>query len=279
MSRPIRFILRGDPGQRIDVSPLTPNGLQCLSLESIRKIPLHVGSYVEEVGGLFEIEGDNTQSIRFENPRGKLDLLGKGMRHGLIEVEGDAGSYLGMQMRGGVIKVKGSVDAFAACEMIEGKISIDGDAGDFLGAALPGSKKGMRGGLVQIFGDAGDRVGDHMRRGIILIKGSSGEYLGSRMTAGTILVEGCVGRFLGYGMNRGTILLVQTPEFIPPTFSNCGRHSIGFLSLFFRNIQVDENLSLKCLSDLFVHVHRYSGDVSALGQGEILVAQDTSTLS
>ncbi len=271
MTTSLKFILKTNPQQRIDVTPLTPDRLQGLSREEISTLSLHVGSRMETVGDLFEIQGEDPQHIRFENPQGKLDHVGKDMRQGLIEVEGDAGSYLGLGMRGGRIKVSGSVDAYAAAELKEGHILIAGNAGDFLGAALPGNRKGMRGGLVRVQGDVGDRAGDHMRRGVLLIEGGAGCYLGSRMTAGTIVALGSVGSGLGYAMNRGTLLLKHQPASMLPTFSDCGTHTLGFLPLLFKSLSL-EGEPFSRLEPVFRRVQRYAGDVSATGRGEILVA-------
>lgn len=272
MSAPLRFTLKSGQRQRVDVSSLTPDRLEGLSLDEIGGIPLNVGNRLERVDDLFALEGIDSQSIRFENPQGKIDSVGKGMSQGLVEVLGDAGSYLGMEMRGGKVRVFGSVDAYAACEMRDGEIQIDGNAGDFLGAALPGDKKGMRGGYVFVKGAAGDRVGDHMRRGLILIEGEAGHYLGSRMTAGTVIVGGAVGTNPGYGMRRGTILLKRPITNLPPTFSDCGVHALGFLPLLFRGMQDFKGACTVELQRAFTRVHRYAGDQSTNGQGEILIS-------
>ena len=154
--------------------------------------------------------------------------------------------------------------------MKKGEILIKGSAGDFLGAALPGNKKGMSGGIVIVKGPVGDRTGDHMRRGVILIEGNAGSYLGSRMTAGTIAVLGTVGDYLGYAMNRGTLLLAQTPSAIPPTFNDCGTHTLGFIPLLLNSFQ-NRDTRFTELSDTLKRVRRYAGDWCCLGKGEILV--------
>ena len=271
MTSSLRFVLKKDPHQRVDVSPLIPDRLQGLTLGEIQRLALHVGSRVETVESLFELQGSDTQSIRFENPQGKLDLVGKGMGQGLIQIVGDAGSYLGMGMRGGRIHVAGSVDAYAAAELKQGSILIEGDAGDFLGAALPGNKKGMQGGLVRVKGNVGDRAGDHMRRGILLIEGNAGYYLGSRMTAGTIVVLGSVGPGLGYAMSRGSLLLKQQPATLLATFTDCGTHTLGFLPLLFKSFESEGEI-FSGLIPVFRRVRRYAGDQSVCGRGEILVA-------
>ena len=128
----------------------------------------------------------------------------------------------------------------------------------------------MRGGLIVIKGNAGARVGDTMRRGTILVEGNVSDYCGSRMIAGTIAVMGTTGKHLGYAMNRGTLLLWESLE-KPQSFVSCGAlTSSSFLPLLFRSFR---KLDSK-FADPDMEFHRvalYSGDMSALGRGEIMV--------
>ncbi len=267
----LTFTLNIELRQRLDVSPLTPDRLQGLSPADIAALPLQYGKRTLTTAEAFKIEGNDAAQLVFQKVTGKLDYLGRGMSCGEIRVDGDVGSYLAMQMKGGKITVSGSVDAYAACEMKNGEVIIAGNAGDFLGAALPGKKKGMAGGIVLVKGNAGDRVGDHLRRGSILIEGNAGSYLGSRMTAGTIAVLGQVGENIGYGMGRGTLLLAQAPARIPPTFNDCGSHTLGFIPLLLKSFS-SLDTRFTSLSDSLKRVQRYAGDVCSLGKGEILVA-------
>ena len=265
------FTLRNELRQRVDVSPLTPDNLAGMSVAEIGGLLLQAGNRQVRADELFAIEGNDPGQIVFNGPTGKLDYVGRGMSQGLIHVHGDAGSYLGMQMKGGRILVEGSIDAYGACELKNGTVVIRGNTGDFLAACLPGNKKGMAGGVVIVKGDVGDRAGDHMRRGALLIEGNAGDYLGSRMTAGTIAVLGRVGRHIGYGMGRGTLLLAQAPETIPPTFSDCGTHTLGFIPLLLKGY-ADYDTCFAGMSDTLKRVRRYAGDLCSLGKGEILVA-------
>ena len=265
--------LRQASPQRIDVSALLPEKLTGQTLEAIAAMTLPVGNREIPVGELFAIEGETQalETLIFQGETASLDAVGKGLREGAIEVKGDAGSYLGMQMRGGTIRVSGSIDAYGACELKNGFIEIQGNAGDFLGASQIGNLKGMAGGVVLVRGNAGDRVGDHQRRGIILIEGNAGDYLGSRMTAGTIAVQGKVGAYAGYGMGRGTLLLARAPESILPTFQDCGTHTLGFIPLLLRSLKPYDTV-FSDRAESLKRVHRYAGDFSALGKGELLVA-------
>jgi len=266
----LTFTLKAELKQRVDVSPLTPDRLAGKPLGEIGAERLQCGNRQVRADELFSIEGQNPDRLIFRGSR-KLDYVGKGMSRGEIRVEGDAGSYLGQHLKGGRIVVDGNVDAYAACEMKSGEILIRGNAGDFLGASLPGNKKGMSGGVVIVKGDAGDRCGDHLRRGAILIEGNAGHYLGSRMTAGTIAVLGQVGDHLGYAMNRGTLLLARTPASVPPTFNDCGTHTLGFIPLLLNGFRGLETRFSE-MSDTLKRVRRYAGDMCGLGKGEILIA-------
>lgn len=267
----LTFILKTELKQRVDCAPLTADHLAGKSGAEIAAIPLYSGNRCLRTVEVFDIEGDQTTDVRFVKATSKLDNIGKGMTSGVVNVDGDAGSYLGMQMKGGRIEVSGSVGAYAACEMKGGEMLIRGNAGDFLGAALPGNRKGMAGGVVIVKGDAADRVGDHLRRGAILIEGNAGDYLGSRMIAGTIAVAGTVGAHPGYAMNRGTLLLLKSPAALPPTFNDCGSHTLGFLPLLLKGFQGLDTCFGERAGTLR-RVRRYAGDMAGMGKGEILIA-------
>lgn len=265
----LTFTLRKRPDQRIDMSPLVANRLMHMPIEEIRKLALRCGKQMIEVDQLFDVYGDPGEEFIIRNSCNKLDYIGRGQESGAVSIEGDAGAYLGMGMQGGTITVIGSVGIFAACEMKGGTIEIKGNTDDFLGGALPGNKQGMKGGTVLVKGNVGQRAGDHMRRGIILVEGNAGDYCGCRMTAGTVAVMGDTGRYLGYGMKRGTLLLWKRPN-VPPTFNDCGAHTLTFLSLFFASMRNSDSKFSDPVA-VFNRVQRYGGDMSSSGRGEILV--------
>ncbi|QSA96957.1 formylmethanofuran dehydrogenase subunit C [Methylococcus sp. EFPC2] len=267
----LTFTLKTELKQRLDCSPLTPNLLAGKSVAEIAAIELQSGNRKVRVDAVFDITGDDAEDVAFAKATAKLDYIGKGLTAGCITVEGDVGAYLGQQAKGGAIYVSGNAGAYVANELKNGEIVIGGNAGDYVGAALPGNKKGMQGGIVIIKGNAGDRVGDHLRRGSILIEGNAGAYLGARMTAGTIGVLGSVGAYPGYAMKRGTLLLLNAPAEIPPTFNDCGTHTLGFLPLLLKGYHSFDT-RFAGLSDSLKRVRRYAGDLSGLGKGEILVA-------
>jgi formylmethanofuran dehydrogenase subunit C len=266
----LTFTLKRPPRQRVDLAPLSCQRIAGLSVAEIGAIELQCGKRRRRVDELFDLTGSNYAEIVFRNSCDKLDRIGHELDGGEITVEGDVGAYCGLGMKSGSIRVRGSAGIFAACEMHDGMLLIEGDAGDFLGGALPGNKRGIQGGVVIVKGSAGDRLGDQMRRGMVLVEGNVGDYCGSRMIAGTIAVMGGTGCSPGYSMNRGTLLLWRTPTLIA-TFADCGTHtSSSFLPLLFRSWRsLDTRFAEPKAA--FSRIHRYQGDLSALGKGEILV--------
>jgi len=265
----LTLTLKQQPTQRVDMSPLVCQHLAELSLSEIGALVLQSGKLLLRVDELFSIEGSDTQDIIINNSVDTLDFIGKDLESGRITVNGDAGAYLAFGMKSGDIKVSGNVGLYAACEMKKGYLEVSGNAGDFLGAALPGNKMGMKGGTILVKGNVGERAGDHMRRGNILIEGNVGDYCGSRMTEGTIAVMGQTGRYLGYAMRRGTLLLWNQPN-LSASFNDCGAHTLSFLPILFASFKT-LNSRFADASEAFNRVQRYAGDMSEMGQGEVLV--------
>jgi formylmethanofuran dehydrogenase subunit C len=265
----LTFTLKNNPKQRLDMSPLVPANLSGKSIADIAKLTLQCGKQRIPVGELFDITGNDAQTIIINNSFDKLDYIGKELDGGSLTIKGDTGAYLGLAMKSGEIKVNGNAGLYAACEMKKGYLEINGNVGDFLGGALPGNKMGMKGGTILVKGNAGDRVGDHLRRGLILIEGNAGEFCGSRMTAGTIAVLGKTGKNLGYAMRRGTLLLWNQPQLLA-SFNDCGAHTLSFLPLLFASFKTI-NSKFAESSVAFNRVQRYAGDMSEMGRGEVLV--------
>jgi len=266
----LTFTLKSSPEQRIDCSLLTTDLLADKSAAEIAEIELVTGNTTARVDSLFDISGNDSQDIKFNNSDEKLDFVGRNMTGGKVTIDGNVGAYLGLFLDGGKIEVTGNTGIYTACEMKSGQIKIRGDAGDFVGGARPGYKNGMTGGTVIVTGNTGDRTGDHMRRGEILIEGNAGDYCAGRMISGTIAVLGDVGAHLGYGMKRGTVLLTQTPsQGIGANFNDCGSHTLAFLPLLLASFsKFDSQFSS---IDSFDRVQRYAGDIGGIGMGEILV--------
>ena len=267
--KPLTLSVKHIPPQRVDMSPLVYQQLVGKKTVDIGKITLQSGKSLIRVDALFNLSGEDPTQIVIKNSHDKLDYIGKDMNKGQIKIEGDAGAYLAMGMQSGTINVSGNTGLYTACEMGGGLLQVDGDVGDFVCGALPGNKKGMSGGIVLVKGNVGDRAGDRMRRGNLLVEGNAGDYCGSRMIAGTIAVMGKTGKYIGYNMRRGTLLLWQQPD-VPPTFNDCGLHSLAFLPLMFASFKQLDSKFAEPVS-AFNRVRRYGGDISEIARGEMLV--------
>lgn len=278
MKLPLTFRLKMCPQKSVkflvDCTALTPNNLINLSIAEILALKITQGNLTKTVGDLFEVSGEDTQNIVFENIGNddiELAHIGANMTTGNITVTGNAGAYCGFNLQGGSIHCQGNTADFAACNMTNGLLKIDGNAGDFLGGATAGLRKGMRGGVVIVKGNAGDRAGDQMRRGLILIEGNVGDYCGSRMIAGTIGVLGNVGKYAGFSMQRGTLLFTKKPA-LHASMQNCGTHTLPFLNLMLKSFkQYSTPFSTLNLQ----RVQRYVGDAATNGNGEILIIPQT----
>jgi formylmethanofuran dehydrogenase subunit C len=266
----LKFLLKAKLSQRVDCSALTLVGLSGKTGAEIQRIALPIGNSTVPVGDIFKVSGGDCEQIIFAGETNKLDRIGAQMSSGDIVIDGDGGDYLGQGMKGGSLRIAGSAGIFAACEMRGGELNIHGDCGDFLGGALPGNRRGMFGGAVIVRGNLAARGGDQMRRGMILVAGNVGDYLGSRMSGGTIVAMGEVGAFAGYAMKRGSLLLKHRPKEMMPTFSDCGVHPFGFLSLLLPVIR-RHGKSFDALKFSSNHAQRYMGDVANIGRGEILL--------
>lgn len=262
--------LKAPPPQRVDLSPLSTDRLAGKSPTEVAAIELASGNRRVRVDTLFDIAGHSATEIEIRGACDRLDRIGAGMSRGRVVIRGEAGAYLGAGMTGGLIEVHGSAGAYAGTGMQDGTVLITGNAGDFLAAALPGDRWGMTGGTLVVGGDAGDRAGDRMRRGMVLIEGNAGAYCAARMVAGTLAVWGSVGPFPGLAMRRGTLLLRTVPGALLPTFSDCGEHPHGFLTLLLRSWRGLPS-RFAALPDRDLRARRFMGDRAGGGVGEILV--------
>lgn len=268
----LTFTLKSQPKFTLDMSPLTPDNLQDLNLDEIKKIKLIYGKEKVKVDELFSVKGNDKNEIIINKSCKQLICVGKKMTMGSITIKGDVGDFLGQTMKNGSITIHGNAGSWAGNGMSGGRINIEGNVGDYTGAGLPGDAFGMRNGLINITGDAGDRVGDRMRRGIIIIQGKAGSYCGSRLHAGTIIVLDKVGKHTGEGMRRGSIILAKKPTHISATFQSCGNLKMQFLRLLFTQLSniSDDLIFFRKYEPI---AHRFAGDLARNGKGEILILQ------
>jgi formylmethanofuran dehydrogenase subunit C len=266
--RPLTFVARGAPTQRLDLSPLTPQNLAGKTVAEIANIELGTTRLRVTAGDAFRIREGDPATILFEGGSPRFDRVGIGMSAGAIRVEGEVGVEAGRLMSGGQLTIRGDAGPFAGSRMKGGTLEIQGVAGERLAGPLSGETVGMSGGLVHVRGDAGPRAGDRLRRGAILIEGRAGAYAGSRMIAGTLAIGDEVGDLPGYLMGRGTIMLGRGATLLSPTFGDCGEHDLVAARLLADYVA---QASAK-LARLFRRpLRRLAGDLAALGKGEILL--------
>ena len=267
---PLTFTLRGQPAQRLDLSPLTPNGLAGKRHAEIERIEIQTTRERVNVGDVFRLRGGDPGTIVIEGGAERFDRIGMGMTAGEMLIEGDVGAQAGRLMAGGRLTIRGSAGPFAASGMKAGALEITGDAGGRLGGPLAGETMGMRGGLAHVRGSAGERLGDRLRRGVLLVEGRAAAYAGSRMIAGTIAIGGQAGDLPGYLMNRGTLLIGGRASVLSPTFVDCGKHQLVASRLMASYVAPFS----ASLARLFRRpLRRLAGDLAALGKGEILLPE------
>ncbi|MBB3238491.1 formylmethanofuran dehydrogenase subunit C [Phyllobacterium endophyticum] len=263
----LTFSLLAEPEERLDLSALTPAGLAGLTDLDIARLRIGSGRQPATVGDVFKVTGRNVENIVIEGGSTRIDKVGTGLALGAIRVTGAVGSQAGRQMTGGSLLIEGSAGHHAGSGMSGGRLEIKGNAGDCLGGPLAGEITGMEGGMLIVRGKAGNYAGERLRRGIIAILRGCGDYAGYRMIAGTIAVTGRVGATPGYLMKRGSLLFDRRPEFLAPTFIDCGETDIAFSGLFDRFLIREKIIDRPLLG---ASPGKFGGDLAVSGKGEIL---------
>lgn len=258
--------------QRIDMRWLSVAISQSLNIEQIKKLTISIGNEQTKVGELFDLSGDNSSShYVLENVTHKMDYLGFALAEKqTLTVLGNCGHYAGARLCGGVVKIEGNTLDYVGCGMSQGLLEVTENCGNYAGGAFAGEKKGMSGGTILVHGNTGDFTGDLMRRGTIMVVGNIGDHCASRMIAGTITNLGAIGKQVGVGMKRGTLLFPHKPKDMAPGFHDCGRHSLGYLTLLLHELRRYES-TFRNLHPMRRRVQRYMGDTAVDGQGELLV--------
>jgi formylmethanofuran dehydrogenase subunit C len=253
----------------VEAECITPDQLAGKSVPEIEALPVQHGNTQVTLAEFFAVSGDAADGeITIEGDCSRVKWLGAGMSRGRIMIRGDVGMHLGSEMKGGEVVVHGNAGDWAGAEMRGGRIHIHGNAGHLAGAGYRGSRIGMRGGVLLIDGKAGNEVGSTMRRGLIAVGGDTGDFPGASMVAGTIVLFGQSGIRLGAGMKRGSVICCGGQPALLPTFRYDCCHRPVFVSLYLRQLRAwgfavrDEYLAGA--------YRRYSGDLVALGKGEVL---------
>jgi formylmethanofuran dehydrogenase subunit C len=262
--------LKTQPSAPLEADCITPDNFLGKSSVEIAGLPVVCGNETTQLGDFFSVEGDGDSEVTVEGDLARVKHIGAGMAQGQITVHGNVGMHLGAAMRGGRIVVYGSAGDWAGAEMRGGQLHIHGDAGHVLGAAYRGGRRGMTRGLIVVDGNAGNEVGSVLRRGVIVVGGDTGDVTGAFMIAGSILVLGHLGERAGTGMKRGSIIARHEPKLLP-TF----RYACTYRPVFLRMLLIELRSLGAPIEQEWIdgRYRRYSGDLTALGKGEILTLE------
>jgi formylmethanofuran dehydrogenase subunit C len=247
----LTLTLRTEPPARVLAAPLIPERLRGLSASALAAIEVRCGGETVPLGELFEVSGAGTEEeeLVLAGDLRRFDGVGAAMSRGEIEVRGDVGAWAGTEMSGGVLRILG-------------------DAGARLGAAYPGTRVGMTGGEVVVTGDAGEEAGGGMRRGLVAVGGQTGAGAGLRMLAGTVIALGGIGEEAGIGNKRGSLVSGQPVQPLPSyVFASHFRPPALRLQLL-RVRELGLGVDDALLRGTWA---RWSGDVTELARGEILI--------
>ena len=191
----LKLTLKKSPTRRLIADGLSADRLLG---RSVREVEFTKLSWVEPsldtgstIGDWFRVETTSpatTTCVCIEGDLARFDRVAAFQSSGNLHVDGDVGDLLGCGMKGGIVIV-------------------GGNAGSRTAAAAPGSRTGMQGGRLEIQGDVGDELASRMRRGEVFIAGNAGDYVAGNLIAGTVMVAGSVGEQPAFGMRRGSLLL------------------------------------------------------------------------
>lgn len=264
----ITLTLKEQPSVPLEAEVLSPDVLANLDHAAVRALSVHLGKRRLRLDEFFEIDGAGSEQIVIRGDAGKVKMIGRGMTHGSVRVEGNAGMHLGAEMKGGSIEVTGNASDWVGAEMTGGLISIQGNAGGQAGAAYRGSLAGMNGGTILIGGAAGLEVGMRMKRGTIVVGKTVRDFAGLQMKGGTIFLLGGAEIRTGAWMFRGTIVSL-TPISLLPTFTFSCMYDPSFLRLYVKHLAT---LGID-IANTNKRWRRYTGDTSVPGKGEILIGE------
>jgi len=247
----LTLTLRTQPPARVFAAPLIPERLRGRGASAVEAIELRCGGETVAAGDLFEVSGAGTkeEALVLAGDLRQFDWIGARMSSGEIVARGDVGSWAGAEMSGGVLR-------------------IEGDAGARLGAAYPGARVGMTGGEIVVTGNAGEEAGAGMRRGLVAVGGRTGNGAGLRMLAGTIIALGGIGDEAGLGNKRGSLASGSALEPLPSYTYATRFHPPALRMQLLRVRQLGLTVPDALLSGPW---SRWSGDVTELARGEILI--------
>lgn len=253
----------------IEAESICPDLFVKRSYREIYDLPVYLGRRKMRLGELFTIDGEKSDFISIENDVRNVKKIGSKMTSGKIVVHGDVGRHVGASMSGGEIIIRGNAADKAGINMQGGLLWIKGNTGHQTGSALPGENRGVNHGVIIVEGNAGLELGTCMRRGIIAVLGNVGDFAGARMIAGSILVFGHLAKRAGAGMKRGSIISFGSSEPLLPTYRYEAIVQPVFIGILLKYLK---ELGMLFESDIAERSYeRYSGDINALGKGEIFI--------
>ncbi len=272
----IVLTLKEQPTVPLEAEALCPDAIAGLALDQLRSLPVFLGKRQCRVDDFFDVEGDGNDDLEIRGDARNVKWIGRGMTRGSILIQGNAGMHLGAYMKGGTIEVTGNTSDWVGAEMSDGLIRIHGNAGGQIGAAYRGSPSGMQGGAILIGGSAGLEVGMRMKRGTIAVRGPVRDFAGLQMKGGTIFLMAGAEIRTGAWMVRGTIVCYKEIQMLP-TFSYACAYNPVFLNLYTKHLDALQ-FSIPSTGRNGTY-HRFIGDASVPGKGEILVWQPGATPS
>ncbi|HTX08887.1 MAG TPA: hypothetical protein VME22_09765 [Solirubrobacteraceae bacterium] len=247
----LTLTLNSKPPGRVLAAALSPERLCGLNASAVAGVELRCGGETVALGDLFDVSGAGVEedAMVLAGDLSRFDGIGAGMSRGVIEVRGDVGAWSGAEMSGGVLR-------------------IFGNAGARLGAAYPGARVGMTGGEIVVSGDAGEEAGAGMRRGLVAVGGRTGNGAGLRMLAGTVIALSGIGEEAGLGNRRGSLVSGRAARPLP-SYAFATRFRPPGLRLQLLRVR---ELGLSVRDGLLDGSWaRWSGDVTELGRGEMLI--------
>lgn len=255
----------------VEAESIRPDALAGKFLAEIAKLPVQHGNAQVPLGEFFAVSGEAVDGeVLLEGDCRRLKWVGAGMASGRLTIRGPIGMHLGAEMTGGEITVFGDAADWVGAEMRGGKIHIHGNAEHLFGAAYRGSRMGMRGGIILVDGNAENELGSGLRRGLIAVGGKASDFAAVSVIAGSVFVFGQPGIRPAAAMKRGTLALFGSSDsFKPlPTFRYDCTYQPAFLRLYLRRLATwGFAVQPQFLDDFY---QRYSGDLVALGKGEVL---------
>lgn len=264
----LRFSLKAEPPERIDMSPLTPSKLSGLTIGEIAQLELGTGRTSIKVIDIFQLAGGLDDEIIIEGGSVRLDFVGAKLDAGKLTVDGSVGAYAGRQMTGGTLNITRNAGASLGSNLRGGLISVGRDVGEHLGGPRAGERDGMAGGIVVVGGSIGNFAGTRMRRGTVIARDTIGDSAGARMMGGTVWALKGFGASPGIQMRRGT-LIAPAASHILSTFVDCGAHELVAMRILSGYLRA--TLGEGAPPVISGPVRKYAGDMASLGKGELLL--------